>query len=70
MIFNFSCRIQENVDEIRKIKNVYIRDSLGEIYNIQKLEENRLKWLGHVIRREYDYFIKVVRHRIQEIRQK
>lgn len=36
----------------KKIRNVYIKVSIGVASIIEKTRENRLRYLGHVLRRE------------------
>lgn len=41
--------------------NEYITGYLGVIDIAYKVEENRLKWLGHVVRRKQEHITRVVR---------
>ena len=46
-----------------KIRNEYIRGSIGVASIVDKLRENRLRWLGHVLRREETEAVKLVREK-------
>ncbi|KAL4082969.1 hypothetical protein QTP88_023973 [Uroleucon formosanum] len=43
-----------------KIKNEYVSGSIGVASIVNKMRENRLKWLGHVMRREETGAVRVV----------
>eukprot|EP00102_Acyrthosiphon_pisum_P026090 XP_016663300.1 PREDICTED: uncharacterized protein LOC107884852 [Acyrthosiphon pisum] len=44
-----------------RIRNEYIRDSIGVASIVDKMRENRLRWLGHVLRREKTEAISVAK---------
>lgn len=35
-----------------KIRSEYVKGSIGMASIVDKMQENRLRWLGHVLRRE------------------
>ena len=43
-----------------RIKNEYVRGSIGVASIVDKMRENRLRWLGHVMRREETSAVRVV----------
>lgn len=45
-----------------RIRNEYIRGSIGVAPIIDKMRENRLRWLGHVLRRENTEAVSVTRN--------
>ena len=44
-----------------KIRNKYIRGSIGVASIVDKMRENRLRWLGHVLRREETEAVRLVK---------
>jgi nonsense-mediated mRNA decay protein 3 len=65
-------RIEQSVAEIRmlrwmsgvsredRIKNEYVRGSIGVASILDKMRDNRLRWFGHVMRREETNAVKVI----------
>lgn len=43
-----------------KIRNEYVRDSIGVVSVVEKMRENRLRWFGYVMRRKEIKIVKVV----------
>jgi hypothetical protein len=43
-----------------RIRNEYVRGSIGVVLIVNKIRENRLRWFGHVMRREETKAVKVV----------
>jgi len=36
-----------------RVRNEYVRGDIGVAFIMEKMIENRLRWFGHVMRREY-----------------
>lgn len=43
-----------------RIRNGYVRGSIGVISIVDKVRENRLRWFGHVMRRENSKAVRMV----------
>ncbi|CAH2268542.1 jg2230 [Pararge aegeria aegeria] len=52
-------RWSAGVTRLNKIKNEYVRGSYGITPIVHKLQEKRLRWYGHVIRRPADHMVRV-----------
>ncbi|XP_050548275.1 uncharacterized protein LOC126909909, partial [Daktulosphaira vitifoliae] len=43
-----------------RIRNKYIRGTIGVVLTVDKMRENRLRWFGHVMRKEESETIRTV----------
>lgn len=48
------------VTRLHKVHYKYIRGSVRVVDVAHKLEENRLRWLGYIVRREQEHLTRVV----------
>jgi len=46
------------------MSNKYIRSSIGVISIVDKMRENRLKWFGHILRREKTETVRLVKKKV------
>jgi hypothetical protein len=45
-------RLMSELTRLDRIKNEYMRGSVGLALIVDKMRENRLKWFGHMVKRE------------------